>query len=509
MRIQRLLTLISLILCTNCLAFSIVAVTPSRSLWLEVKNEAEKRVTAKPSPTLDKVLLKKWLAKMRAKPDFVDAADLDLLREDWSSGVDISMLRDVLKKAYIAAPQLRESFAAMRLEAFLFLQVGDVKSARDSLAAIRTWCEKPNSAGYGFDQYQHCPPSLLSWIADGKFSLDADTMPERVELQEQTIDCANTGNDDVPDLLEFDLVDDVGSTDAVARLGMRYIWDALLQGCSQKYNVAALRVLARRLDALSVATDLALQQLEQAKHSADFVFLHDRLPWPKMECDYARSPVCALHREFSAQHKRYVLQRIVALAADLSITTVQDAQRQQRAERLLAKAQSQLRQHNIAEARSSFVKSLNAAWDPDPDFSIRLIDALLQGAAAPASVNPKPAISGWTYEFEWFDEHAFENNRLIYAALLPPHEFLKLQRMQSWERVLAQASYLVNEEATTKPAGPLLQLQGSWHGDYLQVADLQLPWPAKFDWFLASYSKPLPEQERIALFARMQVIVSD
>ena len=283
MRIRWLLMLITLFLSSGCLALSIVAVTPSHSPWLEVKNEAEKRVTAKPSsPTLDKVLLKKWLAKVRSKPDLVDATDLDLLREDWSTGVDIPMLREVLKKAYIAAPQLRASFAAKRLQAFLFLQVGDVKSARDSLAAIRTWCKKPHSAGYGFDQYQQCSPSLLSWIADGNFTLDPETMPERIELQEQLFDCANT-RDDVPDLLEFDLVDDVQSTDAVARLGMRYIWNVLLQGCSLENSGASLRILAPRVAALGAASNLALQRLEHAKESADFEFLQDRLPWPKMD----------------------------------------------------------------------------------------------------------------------------------------------------------------------------------------------------------------------------------
>ncbi len=509
MRIRWLLTLITLFFGSSCLAFSIVAVTPSRSPWLEVKIEAEKRVTTKPlSPTLNKVLLKKWLAKVRARPGIVDAMDLDLLREDWSEGVDIPVLRDILKKAYVAAPQLRASYAAKRLDAFLFLQAGDVRSARDSLAAISTWCEKPNSGGEGFDSYYHCSPMLLSWIVSGKIALDPDTIPERIELQEQTFDCTTTGHD-VPDLLEFDLVDDPQSADAVARLGMRYIWDALLQGCSLKYSGAALRPLAPRHAALTAASNLALQRLEHSTDTGDFEFLQDRLPWPKNECDYARSPDCALHREFSAQQKRYVLQRISALASELSLTAEQYEQRQRKAALLLTAANAQLRHHDVDAARSSFAQALRADWTADSDFTIRLIDALLQRAAAPAEVNPRPLKSSWTYEFKWFDEQAFEKNRLIYEALLPPNEFLKLRRMQAWERVLASASHIVNEEATTRPAGPLLQLHGSWHGDYFQVEDLQLPWPTKFDWFLASHSKPLPEHERVRLFARMQLIVDE
>lgn len=509
MHIRRLLKIITFFLCSSSLAFSIVAVRPSSSPWLEVKLEARKQATVKPSsPTLDNSLLKKWLAKIRARPDIVDATDLDLLRQDWSAGVDISAFRDILKRAYIAAPKLRESYSAKRLDAFLFLQAGDVKSARGSLAALSTWCEKPNTGTNGFDRYHYCAPTLLSWIADGKFNLDADTLPERVELQEQTFDCVNTGYD-VPDLLEFDLIEDAQSADAVARLGMRYIWDALLQGCSLENSSVALKVLASRVAALRAASNFALQRLEHAEQFEEFEFLQDRLPWPKNECDYARSPDCTLLREFSAQHKRYVLQRITALAAELSLTDEQSEQRQQSAELLHAAAETQLRKHDIDAARASFAKSLSANWAEDTDFSIRLIDALLQGAAPPSTVNPKPAKSGWIYEFEWFNEDAFENNRLIYETLLPPKEFLKLQRMQAWERVLAQASYLVNEESTAKPADPLLQLQGTWHGDFLQVEDLKLPWPAKFDWFLASDAKPVSEQARLAIFARMQVIVDE
>ena len=506
MRIRWLLLSIMLSFNTGALAFSITAVTNIHSPWLEVKLAAEKQSVAFPAvPTLNNALLKKWLAKVRAKPHRVSALDLDLIRQDWSEGVDVNALRRILSRAYIAAPQLRASLASNRLEAFLFLQTGNVKSARGSLDVLITWCKKPNSGGDGFDAYEHCSPMLLAWIANGTFTLDLDSLPERVDLQEQTFDCTN-GGFEVSDLLEFDLFLDPKSADAVARLGMRHIWNSLLKGCSLEYSAAALKPLAARYAALISAEKKASQRLNH-EASRDFEFLHDRLPWPKKECDYTRSPDCSLHRDFSVLHKRYVLRRIIALANYLSPKAEQARLNVQIAKRLVVTARAQLLQRHISAGRSSLAEALRLNWTPETDFAIRLIDALLQGAAAPPNVNPRPKKGAWTYSACWFDERAFETNRLIYETLLPPSEFRKLLQMQAWERVLAQASYLVNEKSTTEPAGASMVLHGSWHGEYLKVEQLQLPWPTEFDFILASFAKPLPKKERLAIFARMQVTV--
>jgi hypothetical protein len=508
---RRLLEVFMILACSSCLAFSEVEVKTHRLLWLEVQQAAKTRGEASNRlPKISLALPKNWLAKVQTTPELVQAVELDLIRQDLRPEVDVAAFRRILKNAYAAAPQLSTSFPAKRLDAFLHVQAGDVKSAQATLAILGTWCKNPNDgdAADGFNRDEHCSPMLLQWIVDGNLNLDPETLPKRSALQEQTFDCANDDHD-VSDLLEFDLVHDLRSKDTVAQLGMRSIWDALLQGCSLKYSGNALKVLAHRSDALLASGQKALQALEHSEVPADFDFLQDRLPWPVTECDYARSPECTVPRQFSALHKRHILQRIIGLAKDFSRTPQQIQERQQRAGQLLASAHTQLRDHQIDAARASFEASLHANWNVDADYSRRLIDSLSEGAAPPSTVNPKLVSNNWTYSFSWFDEIAFEKHQGIYRALLPPKEFLKLQRRNAWERVLTEASDLVNEPVLAEPAVALMRLHGTWHDDHLLVEGLQLPWPAQFERYVASDSKSLSEQERLALFARMQVIVSE
>lgn len=489
-----------LLFSSSCVAFSVVEVQLVRVLWWDVKREAT--TPNGTAPALSIALARKWLSKVRATPELADGDELDAMRQDWRPGLDVAMFRSILKSAYRAAPHLRNSLPAMRLNAFLYLQSGKVKSAQATYSRLIGWCKNPGIKIEGFYADEHCSSGLLSWIADGELALAERTLPRRMARWDQLTECGTTPG--VPDLLEFDLAYDTRNSAASARLGLRLIWNALLRGCSLKYAGAALTPLALHGESLRAQALQELQQMDSV-NSSDFEFLRDQLPWPVQECDYVRSPTCALGREYTSNAKRRVLQRIVALVDDFSATPAQRERRAQQAEAYFDQAQVALKRHQVHSARSRLARSLRADWRVDTDYALRLMDALSAGAAPPKSVNPRAVKPGWVYEFGWFDEEAFQKHELIYQTLLPAPLFLQLKRRQAWQRVLAQAADIVCGRPSDSLEPQLMPLHGIWHGTHLQIDDLQLPWPEAFDWAEASMIVSLSEKDRVALFARMRV----